>query len=190
MNEAARLRLALLPLIPAGTRDRNPSGIEFHTRTYRPTRAIPPVVQVMYDPDDLRTIALLTETGEFICDAIARDLPLEVALSEDEVKRLFTPTKSSRDRDRQARRNLFELITASAEGSKLSRREASALDAAKANATRPIALREPIDDGAITAEPAASASEDASGPKHHKAAVPSIPAVRKRLRLAPPAPVD
>ena len=178
-DAAARLRLGLLPLISGGTRDRNGSGIEFRTRTFRPTRPIPSTVQVWYDPDDLRTIALLSLAGEFICDAVARDLPLEIALSEDEVLRLFSPSKQTMERTRQSRRDLFDIIRATAEGAPISRREASVLDAAVGNSSRPMALREPDQEvrltspDAVIAEVAPVGSEAATAPA-------------RRLRLAPP----
>lgn len=158
LDAASRLRLALLPLISGGPRDRNGSGIEFATRTYRPTAPIPDRVHVWYDPDDLRTIALTSLLGEFICDGIARDLPLEIALSREEVTLLYSPSEQTKERTKRARRNLHDIVMAMAEGRPISRREASALDEAKANAKRPMARRDPVPD-----EFALLASTDVAG---------------------------
>lgn len=154
LDAASRLRLALLPLISGGTRDRNGSGIEFKTRTYRPTAPIPGRVHVWFDPEDLRTIALTSVSGEFICDGIARDLPLEIALSLDEVRRLYRPSEQTKERTKQARRNLYEILLANAEGRPVTRREASALDEAFANAKRPMARRDPLIGGVEPVDPA------------------------------------
>lgn len=176
-DPAARLRLGLLPLISGGTRQRNGSGIEFATRTYRPTKPVPTGVQVWHDPDDMRTIALTSLDGEFICDGVARDLPLEIALSMEEVKRLYRPTQQTNERTRQSRRDLFEIIRSRAEGRPLSRREASVLDAATANASKPLAIRD-SETPLLASDPLTLADAPGS-PK-------AVSRPVARLRLAPP----
>jgi len=134
-DRASQLRLDLLRLKDGGTRVRGHGGYEFANVLYRPEAAdAPRLARVLYDPDDVRCVALLhaegAHEGEYSCEAIARNLDLRVAISEAELGRIFAVSPESRRRARLADETLTDIVEQVEAGKSLARRQATRFEKA------------------------------------------------------------
>lgn len=134
-DPASELLLELLPLKDGGTRMRGHGGYEFANVLYRPEAAdAPRLARVLYDPDDVRCVALLhaegAHEGEYSCEAIARNLDLRVAISEAELGRIFAVSPESRRRARLADETLTDIVEQVEAGKSLARRQATRFEKA------------------------------------------------------------
>lgn len=151
-DPASRLQLALFALKDGGTRTRDQRGYFFQNLLYRPAAQDAPALgRVLYDPDDMRSIAILdAESGAYSCEATARDLDLAVAISERELK-CAARSASSSATGTEALADLVERV----ETKDLSRRQATRLEKAMR------AARERRQGAAETASAVASAHVEA-----------------------------
>jgi len=160
-DPASRLQLALFALKDGGTRTRDHRGYFFQNLLYRPAaQDAPALARVLYDPDDMRSIAILdAASGVYSCEATARDLDLAIAISERELKCAAKAAGGSTT-GTDALADLVEQV----ETTGLSRRQATRLE----KAVR--AARERRQGAAETAATAANAHPEAQ----ERVAVPEL----------------
>jgi hypothetical protein len=154
-TEAAKLRLRLFQLKRVnGTRRLDPRGYHALDAWVKPMAAAPEVAQLLYDPDDVRILAVLegegTRAGRYVCDAYVSGIDLSVPLTEGELHAIRNPgSKADLAFGEERLARLREKI---ARGQKLGPKEAIALE------RRRRALRAP-EPQALQRMPAAPAVE-------------------------------
>lgn len=126
-DEASQLKLRMLALVKAGARKLQRQGYSLFGEWFTPQIAAPEIGLLLYDPDDVRKVVVLTPAGQYVCDAYLRGYDLSRPIPRDLLR--TRPQGPDKARDVAARARITEIIEKAREGADLTRHEATTLEA-------------------------------------------------------------